>query len=360
MAGTNAPWPGPRTKGPAWKLDGIIKISANWSPPAGRPSRHTAAVTDTVGISKEVLARARLASWERHGQKVEFFLPGMFLFHGETGLYPAVSLTGQNCALNCEHCRGVLLKTMIPALDPDALVKTAKDLATRGRLGMLISGGSDLNGRLPWDRFYDAIKRIVDETGLIITVHAGYLGPAEARKLKAAGVSQALVDVIGDHDTARNVYHLQRGTDPIWETLDALAEAGLEAVPHLVAGLDFGRLKGEPQALDRLATYRPKHLVIVVLSPKNGTPMKDVIPPAPEEVAEVFILARELMPQALHHLGCARPRGKYGRRLDVLALQAGVNAVALPSDDALAEAERLGLETRLIKTCCSLAGSFPA
>jgi uncharacterized radical SAM superfamily protein len=65
-------------------------------------------------------------------------------------------------------------------------------------------------------------------------------------------------------------------------------------------------------------------------------------------------MARLRMPHTLISLGCARPRGD--DRLDVLAVEAGVNRMALPSDEAIARAKAYGLEIRYRKTCCSVPG----
>ncbi len=297
-----------------------------------------------------------MISWRNRGKVLSFFLPGMFVMDGRTGLYPAVSLTGPRCGLMCDHCRGRLLETMLPAETPEALLSLAVEMKKKGKEGFLVSGGSAPDGSLPYPRFHEVIREIIDRTGLTVTVHAGYLDAGTARLLKKAGVRQALVDVIGDEQTARRVYHLERGTAPVWETLDALTEAGLEPVPHVVVGLDYGRITGEYRAVERLAAYRPRRLVTVVLTPLSGTPMKGLAVPPPEDVAGFLVVARGVLPEAWHHLGCARPTGLYRRRLDRLAVRAGINAMALPSDEALEEAERLGLETLWRKTCCSLAG----
>ncbi|MEW5724105.1 MAG: radical SAM protein [Thermodesulfobacteriota bacterium] len=330
------------------------KTSPDWSKRPGRLSPNIETPLDP-GL-ETALAAASRESRARFGPTVEFFLPGMFLLDGQTGLYPAVSITGGRCDLGCEHCRGRLLEPMLPAVTPEALLETARDLERRGRLGMLVSGGSDPEGRLPWEEFLPTLEQITRTTRLTVTVHAGYLDPPTARRLKQAGAAQALVDVIGDDRTARRVYHLERGTAPVWETLEALKAAGLEAVPHIVLGLDFGRIKGEYKALERLTVFEPARLVTVILSPLGRTPMKGLAPPPPEEAARFLAAAREALPEARHHLGCARPRGPYRRRLDRLAIKAGVNALALPSDEAWAEAEYLGLGVVFHKTCCSLAG----
>jgi uncharacterized radical SAM superfamily protein len=93
---------------------------------------------------------------------------------------------------------------------------------------------------------------------------------------------------------------------------------------------------------------------VVVLMPRKGTPMELVEPPAPEDVATFIAHARLRLPKLRASLGCARPRGRYRRQLDVLAIRAGINSLALPSDPAIEEAEARGLQLVHRETCCSL------
>jgi lipoyl synthase len=305
----------------------------------------------------EKLDGSRRHSVDRFGPNIDFFLPGMFMYYGRTGRYPAVSLTGESCRLNCDHCRAGLLKTMIPALTPDELLRVADSQKKKGRLGLLISGGSDEYGRLPWDVYLGAIQRIA-ETGLIVTCHCGVLDYNTARHLKQAGVRQALIDVIADDDTARRICHYPGGAKDILTTLHALYESGLDVAPHIVAGLDYGRMRGEYRALEILAPFKPKRLVTIVLTPKPGTPMAGVRPPDPETIVDFLVHARDVLPESRHHLGCARPGGVYRRTLDRLAVRSGINALAVPTDEALDEARRLHLNVSFHDVCCSLAGSI--
>ena len=238
---------------------------------------------------REIDQAGRL-SREYFGERIDFFLPGMFTLYGRKGRYPAVSLTGTQCSLNCDHCSTGLLKTMIPAATPEELVNLARDQKQKGRLGLLLSGGCDERGRLPWAAYLDAIKRIIDETGLIITVHSGLIDLKTARGLKRAGVRQALIDVIADDETARRICHYPDGAAGVLSSLRALYEAGLDVAPHIVAGLDYGKIRGERRAVEILEPFRPQRLVTVVLTPKSGTPMAKVAPPAPEEIIDLLVL----------------------------------------------------------------------
>ena len=309
--------------------------------------------------SNREIENARRISEKHFGRHIDFFLPGMFILNGRQGRYPAVSLTGPACALKCDHCAAGLLKTMIPAVTPEDLIRVARGQKARGALGLLVSGGSDRLGRLPWNSYLEALERIVAETGLIVTVHSGLIDPAAARGLKKAGVRQALIDVIADDGVARRVCHYPDGAAGVEASLSALYDAGLDVAPHIVAGLDYGRMNGEWRAVEMLEPFSPRRLVTVVLTPKSGTPMAGVTPPRPEEVVDFLIYARSVLPRARHHLGCARPGGRYRQILEPLAIQAGINALAVPGDEALAEAERLGLTTEFHDVCCSLAGNGP-
>ena len=291
-------------------------------------------------------------SRELHGDTVTFFLPGMFLLDGRRGRYPAVSITGGTCDFACEHCNKVILKTMIPCTRPESLLETAHRLKARGNSGMLVSGGCDPSGHLPWEQFAHTVRTIKEETGLIISVHAGFPDQRQATLLKEAGVDQVLVDVIGDDRTLAEVYHAPFGTDQMRKILGILRDTGLSLVPHVVCGLHFGKIRGEMRALEMIAEIDPEQLVIVSLMPLPGTAMRRVIPPTAEMVAEIITEGRMLMPRVPTSLGCARARGS--RTMEHLALDAGVNRMALPSAETIEYARSRGLTVRYQKTCCSV------
>jgi uncharacterized radical SAM superfamily protein len=301
-----------------------------------------------------LLEEAWKLSRSRHGNALAVHIPGMFVVDGRRGRYRAVSITGGQCELDCEHCKGSLLRTMAHAPAPDDLLRLGRAAAARGDHGMLVTGGCDPAGRLPWKSFLPVMERLRSETDLIITVHAGQTDPETARALKAAGVHQALVDVMGDDATAREVYHLAEGTASIRRTMESLADAELEIVPHILFGIHYGREVGEENALEMLKDYPLRKYVVVVLMPTPGTPMGHVQPPRPEQVAAFIAKCRLELPDLAASLGCARPRGRYRRRLDLLAVKAGVNAIAIPADPALAEAGERGLEVMFHETCCSI------
>jgi lipoyl synthase len=299
------------------------------------------------------LARAAHTSWDILGKTVTFYLPGMIRYGDERGRYPAISISGSECELKCDHCRGKLLQPMIPASTPEHLYKKAIKLWQNGAIGCLISGGSDREGRLDWFSYLETIRRIKGETDLLLSIHSGFLEQNTALGLKQAGISQALVDVVGHEETYIRIFHLEKGMQRVRQTLENINEAGMELVPHIVAGIEYGVFKGEYRALELISEHSPRALVIVVLFPFPDTPMAAAKPPKPEQLADLFIYARELMPDVPQSLGCEHPRGADGDRLEELAIMGGVNRIAVQSDHALNVGQRLGLTMNFQKTCCS-------
>jgi hypothetical protein len=158
---------------------------------------------------------------------------------------------------------------------------------------------------------------------------------------------------MGDEETASRVYHL-KGLQTVKDALESISQSGLQLAPHIVAGLHFGRMKGEEEALQMLSRHNPAVLVVVVLTGLKGTPMAGIKPPTPLEVARIIAKARLMMPQLPISLGCERPRNKEGLELEKLALRAGITRMAVWSEEVLAEASSLGLRPRFQPTCCSV------
>jgi lipoyl synthase len=276
----------------------------------------------------------------------------MFTQFGETGKYPGVSITGSACSLNCDHCGAKILHTMPNCNTPEKLVNYAIDAEKKGAVGILVSGGSLKNGKLPWEKFAPALKIIRQETNLFLSVHCGFPDDAQMKLLKSTGINQALIDVIGDDEVAQRVYHLPPNIAK--NAAISAFESDVEIVPHVLVGLDYGKPSGEEKALELISRYNPKKVVIIALRPTAGTPMKKSEPPTPERIIEIIKLAKNLMPTAKINLGCARPGGLHKRKLDKLALLAGVDGISVPANGTYEMAIEMGFEVFKHPTCCSM------
>jgi len=307
-------------------------------------------------LEPELKKAARL-SWGRLGRRVRFYAPSFSKyanrrFNGVAASFPSVSVTGGFCALNCKHCGGRVLRSMLPAQTPRELLELSRRLAAEGCKGLLLSGGCLLDGSVPLGRFTDAIAQ-VKELGLTVVAHTGLVNAETARALKEAGVDTALIDIMGSGEAIKDVYRLDKTVEDYEAALGALSQAGLRVVPHILMGLHPGRLGGEVRALELVSRRDVAALIIIALVPMRGTPMEGVAPPAPEDIARLIVLAREALPSKPIALGCMRPLNKHRVATDTLAVKAGVNAIAFPSEEAVALAEKTGLETGFSPLCCS-------
>ena len=300
----------------------------------------------------EKLKRADEVTRQHFGKKISFFHPGFIWIDGNRGKYPAVSITGAHCQLHCEHCQAKILQSMISAPNPDLLYEKCLKIAEKGNHGVLISGGSDHNGALPWNQFLPAIGKIKKETDLFVSVHSGIIDEETALSLKLAGVDQALIDVIGDDQTLQDIYHADFGISRIIASMEALQKAGLPIIPHIVCGLHFGKLRGEKNALKIISNFDVAQIVILSIMNLPGTTIKADDLPDAYDIADIIAEARLVMPEVPISLGCARQRGNW--QLEKLAIDAGVNRMALPSDEAMEYALNQGLEVTMQDTCCSV------
>ena len=291
---------------------------------------------------------------------IHFYVPGMVHFdtpfyksNGSHG-FPGISVTARSCQLNCEHCHGKLLESMIPATTPQELYDVCVEIRERGSRGCLISGGSLRDGSVPLMDFVPTIRRIKQNLGLKVVVHTGLIYPPLAVALAEANVDAAMIDVIGSKDTIKEVYHLDHDTDSFDHSLSLLEQQNIPTVPHIVVGIHYGKLKGEREALAMILMHRPAAIVVVALMPLAHTPLEQVMPPSPQEIARVVLAARLSMPSTPLLLGCARPRGTHKVETDILAIKAGVNGIAYPSEEVCNFARDLGLGFGFQQQCCSL------
>jgi hypothetical protein len=242
---------------------------------------------------------------------------------------------------------------MYPVASSEELFKLCLKLKERGALGCLISGGCLPNGSVPVEKFIDGITRVKRELGLTILVHTGIIDKSTAEALAEAKVDSALIDIIGSDETIREICKLDVTVHDYWESLTALQESGISFVPHVIVGLHYGRLKGELHALQMIKKCRPSALVTIAFMPIHGTEMEKVEPPKPSAIAKVVAIARVMFPSTPLVLGCMRPKGKHRVETDTMAIKAGVDAIAFPTEEAIKFAENLGMPIIFSSVCCS-------
>lgn len=296
----------------------------------------------------------------RFPNEIHFYSPGMVRFetsfHTATEPYrfPGISVTGRRCSLNCDHCRGNLLQSMIPAPTPQRLMELCTLIKHKGGKGCLISGGCLEDGSVPLMDFVPTIGRVKRELGLDVVVHCGLVRPELAEALADVDIDAALIDVIGSNDTIKMVCHIDWTVESFDRSLLLLRQKDIPIVPHIVVGLHYGEIRGEETALEIVSKHDPAAVVIVALMPLEGTPMEHTSTVQPIDIARVILASKFKMPNVPLILGCARPRGQHKSETDVLAIRSGVNAIAYPSEEAYSFAKTMGLDIRSSDECCAL------
>lgn len=265
-----------------------------------------------------------------------------------------ISLTGDACALQCDHCAAKVLLPMISVLAGKNLYELCAELQQTGTKGVLVSGGSMKNGQVPLLKHVEHMRKIKDELGMKLICHTGLVSEETAAGLAWAGVDGAMIDIMGAEETIREVYHMDATVDDFEQSLERLTRHELMVLPHIVMGLHYGKFLGEQTALDMIARYPVSALILVILMPVVGTQMANLTPPSVEESVAFFRTARLAMPTTRVMLGCARPLGDMKVQLDRAAIDMGLNGIAFPAEGVVEYAVERGLEPKFYEYCCSL------
>jgi len=243
---------------------------------------------------------------------------------------------------------------MIPAETPEKMNRVVDALVDRGCRGILVSGGADARGIVPLTEFMGSMQ-YARKRGLTVLAHPGLIEEATALRLMDCGVSQVLLDVIGDARTIKEVYHLDRTPRDYLESMISCKKAGLDFAPHLVAGLHFGRMLGEYAALRMIRDAGARTLVIVVLTPTAGTGMRDLDPPGLDEIKSVFEHARAMDREIFLTLGCKKPPGAYKIEVERMAVDCGFDGIAFPGGPTISYCIGIGRIPVFMENCCSMS-----
>lgn len=316
---------------------------------------------EDVVLDADLIARMN-AGGDGPPGRIDFYTPTFK--HYETAeiaacgksLWPAVSITGGACELACDHCKAKILEPMIPARTPDELWRVINREIERGARGMLLTGGSNRRNEVEYGPFYPVIRRAKDSFPQFrIAVHTALVDQDIAGRMEAAGFDCAMMDVIGAQDTISQVYHLKRSVADFERSLECLTATSMKVVPHIVAGLHYGRMLGEWNALEIVARHRPDALVLVVVMPIYAPANRPFAMPGARDIGEFFLDARRALPELPLLLGCARPTGRLKAQIDAYAVMAGLDGIAHPADGIVELAARLEREVRVAPACCSMA-----
>jgi uncharacterized radical SAM superfamily protein len=293
------------------------------------------------------------------GKELTFSIPSTVTYrHGDfptqKDRFAAISVTGTRCDLRCDHCDRKLLESMIPAEDPEAFCQIAERLRTQGALGILVSGGADKNGQVPLKSLFPPQRSSKISSVSNHCPHWPHQGDGE--RIEESPVDQILIDVIGDEDTIREVYHLNKRVEDYEETLRMLGDVGHRLAPHIIIGHHFGEIRGEWKALEIVTRVGVETIVLVVIKPLHPSGKSQLRIPKPEETSRISAAARILNPSVPIRIGCIRPAHPSKAEMEKGFILSGANTIAYPLQGTIDYAGGMGLETRFEEVCCSLIG----
>jgi len=313
-----------------------------------RPITHkeAEAILSLDSIPDELLKTASRVRDRQMGREIRLYNP--------KPRFPSVSVTGASCDLRCKHCGGHYLAGMQGVDTPSKLKEFCVKHEANGGVGVLVSGGSDPQGRVPLGRFYGALSWIKENTGLIVNVHTGLLDSGQAEELASTGVDIVSADVVGSDETIKRVYGLDAKVEDYAATLWALKEAQVRnIVPHICVGLDFGEIRGEARAIKLASDIEPEIVVILGLIPTKDTAMEAVDPPSGEDLAKVVAVSRLMSPDTSIAIGCMRSRIDK-ERAEILAIRAGADRLVLPTSSTVKAAIAEGFTIKHFDCCCAV------
>lgn len=273
-------------------------------------------------------------------------------------IYPistkSVSLTGTACALNCSHCNGKYLQHMLAFYKIQNNAKLASGCWNKNITSLLISGGSDKNGKVPILAHLALLKKLFKHYEL--NAHVGLLSEKEIEKFKNI-FSAVSFDFVADNKVIKEVYHLDKTVEDYIKSYKSI-QKHLPVFPHLTLGLYKGHLSQESWEYEalRILIEELKSLVVVlnIFIPTFGTAYARYQPPKIKETEMFFKYARTKYPKTKFHLGCMRPKGKYRIKVDKLAVKYKFNRIVQPTKPSRMLAEELGYCIKEKYECCVL------
>lgn len=289
-------------------------------------------------LTKELMDKAWATRVQNFPPEIEFDYPQAT---------EVITLTENNCALDCAHCGGHYLKSMKSVEVSRTCLKDSRYAKTKS---YLISGGCDSQGKVPFQRQIPFIKEL--KQGKKLNFHVGLVNDAEADQLKELA-DVVSFDFVSDDETIQEVFGLNRKAEDYLYSYRVLRQR-VKVLPHICIGLKGGELAGEYRTLELLQQEGTDGLVFIVFIPTPGTRYATKKPPLLEEVVKLLAEARLRFPDKPIFLGCMRPKGMYRLELDLAAVRCGVNKIVVPTRGAVNLARELGLKVRVGEECCVL------
>src|SRR5438093_8387595 len=227
------------------------------------------------------------------------------------------------CAQSSHYSTGVEREQLLSLGSILAAAKRARSQgATRFCMGAAWRGMRE--GSEKFERVLEIVRQ-VSRLGMEVCVTLGEIGPVEARKLKAAGVTAYNHNI----DTSPDFYTEIVSTHTFQDRLDTIA-AVQESGMSVCCGGIIGMGESENDRLSMLEVLSnlnppPESVPINCLMPMPGTPLADQPPVDIFELVRLIAVTRIALPKARVRLAAGRTR--ISREGQALCFFAGANSI---------------------------------
>ena len=275
--------------------------------------------------------------------------------------FPSISVTGTHCDLSCQHCDRKYLTNMLQA-ETEEKFKTALNYCIdHNSVGALISGGCTSYGKVPIDKYKEIIQDFKKKNkNFYLNSHVGLITYSEARSLKESGIDTVSFDLNLDPKVIQDIFNLDFKIEDYMKSYDALLEAGLRVIPHILIGARFGKIARELDAIKVLNQNQPELLVFIGMIPprKNGKMDPNFKLISPESIAKFILISKIFLPSTVLSLGCMRPKGNFSFDLERWSILSGASHIVMPSTKTIKWLKQENFEIEYYNACCVIPSEF--
>lgn len=249
---------------------------------------------------------------------------------GEVQLCTLLSIKTGGCSEDCSYCAqsarynsGVPLERL---MEKEAVMQRARHAKENGSTRFCM--GAAWRGVRGGTQRFEQVLEIIEEVGTLgmeVCVTLGELGPEEAKRLRAAGVTAYNHNLDTSPEHYPNIVSTHSYEDRL-NTIRNVQDAGMSVCCGGILGLGE-TTKDRLRMLEIISSFdpQPESVPINSLMPMPGTPLEGTAPVEPLDVVRMIAVARIAMPNSKVRLSAGRER--MSDELQTLCFYAGANSI---------------------------------
>lgn len=235
-----------------------------------------------------------------------------------------------NCSEDCKFCaQSAHYKTdspVYPQISVDEIIRQAKAAEAMGATEFcMVSSGWGATNEKEFETVLEAVRRLRQETGLLIDASLGFLTAEQMVALKEAGLYR------NNHNLeASKGYFDKICTTHTHEQRVSHVEMVRHYGIHPCSGGILGMGESPKDRIDlafELKRLGAECVPVNILNPRRGTPLGDVESLSPLEIIKTIALYRLILPKSTIKIAGGREVNL--RDLQAMAMQAGANGLII-------------------------------